>query len=69
MSLIKLIIEEGRHIEISRGEGFTAYPNIDSLIDALLFHGSNTERFGDSDSEAKSKQQLINTERSKWPVF
>merc|ERR1712216_502074 len=36
---------------------------VDSLIDALLFHGSNTERFGDdSESEAKSKQQLINTE-------
>jgi len=32
---------------------------VDSLIDALLFHGTNNSN---NDSEEKSKQQLINTE-------
>jgi len=52
----QLILEKEERIRKERAK-------VDSLIDALLFHGSNTERFGDdSESEAKSKQQLINTE-------
>jgi len=52
----QLILEKKERIRKERAK-------VDSLIDALLFHGSNTERFGDdSESEAKSKQQLINTE-------
>jgi len=52
----QLILEKEEMIRKERAK-------VDSLIDALLFHGSNTERFGDdSESEAKSKQQLINTE-------
>jgi len=52
----QLILEKEERIRKEREK-------VDSLIDALLFHGSNTDRFGDdSESEAKSKQQLINTE-------
>ena len=35
---------------------------IDSLIDSLLFHGMNDDKFGDEESNLKSKQQLLLTE-------